>query len=83
MAIAAKVEEELTRMRFDRRPEPQPEPQPEVRTLDDMMVEEEVAIQHIKEQPRKKNVIKLITFASRNQRNRLKILDQVQNLTIR
>ena len=58
MAIAAKVEEELTRMRFDRRPEPQPEPQPEVKTLDDMMVEEEAAIQHIKEQPRKKNVIK-------------------------
>lgn len=58
MAIAAKVEEELTRMRFDRRPEPQPDPQPEVKTLDDMMVEEEEAIQHIKEQPRKKNIIK-------------------------
>lgn len=54
MAIAAKVEEELTRMRFDRRPEPQPE----VKTLDEMMAEEEEEIQTIKEQPRKKNIIK-------------------------
>lgn len=58
MAIAAKVEEELTRMRFDRRPEPQPEPQPVAKTLDEMMAEEEEEIQTIKEQPRKKNIIK-------------------------